>query len=1538
MKSMRAVFAGSTSLVIDCAEAFRIAGHGQVHLITDCPAVHDWANRRGLRCSANAGDAIPQLVEPFDFLFCMDDGAGLPAHWVGAARTLAAQLHLSLEPPYGQAHAPSWAILDQKLFHGVTWRDMRAAAGQADIISQLPISLSRLDTAGSVYAKCHEAGLAAFTSMLEDLRGNALRRHASGVRPQALKPSLPSAGGTIDFCGPARDVVALVSALNMTPLPNDFVRAKVFLGNTVVLADSAVALPNAASGPPGYIVRADKETLQIAAIDHDVVLNGCRDLSGRPAGPHLTPGTCLPRAVGGQLEALVARGPLLKKHEAFWRMTFAGIAPIKLPYPHGQDGPAFGDRQTHTVRLPSFQQADMGFDFGAAFCAWLSALTSRETVTVLYTDQALTQQAESLEAWLSHWVPLTLTLKQDLNHLQVAHLSRQKIAELQREGPYLNDLPARLGLDANSLIRLSKVGLNKCDHVLRANMILMLAVDSQQATLVADAAAFCPAMLQTMTEHFSTFIAAWRRGSSLAQTPLIPAGEAALVQALNSKATDYDARASVQALIAEQALRTPDHPAVSHQGISLSYGELEYRANALAGRLQSRGVQPGDIIGVCLGRGLDIVVAMLAVLKTGAAYLPLDPDYPQDRLRYMVDDSQTRLVLTTRALTGVTGIAPGCLCLIDVPDAASASAFQSLPPTFVPHAAYLMYTSGSTGRPKGVLVTHQGLVNLFAGLRKAIPHEPGGRWLAVTSFSFDISVAELWWPLTLGFTVVVHPSNVATTSAAQALVDHRITHLFCTPSMVAVLMVDSVCRKGLSQLSVLMAGGEVFPLQLTRELCGLVSGKVFNVYGPTEISVLCNICELSRHDEFVPLGSPIANTTIWLKTAFGAECPAWVAGELLVGGDGVSDGYWRQPELTSEKFIADPARPGGRLYRTGDVARRRPDGQLEFVGRIDHQVKIRGHRIELGEVEKTLAHLAGVSEAVVLAPEDRSGDRQLVAYIVPQGDARLEPSLVQKAVADVLPVTMVPTAFHVLRAFPLTANGKIDRPALLALTTKHRQAGSNGSTNNSLEDAIATIWAEALGTDHLDVAEDFFSRGGTFSQALQTLPRLQAATGHIVALPDLVRFSSIRALAHKLAADESGRSMKVVDRDAVPTSREAHTPDASPMASAAVSQDLNAVESMLADIWRELFAVPTVRGTDDFFALGGSSLTAVRMFALLRRQIAFDLPLAALFEAPRLADFAALINRSRHPSGVTGRSMRLPSSGSSSQLLHRLWSPLVAICRGDARHSLLFCVHGAGGNVFNFKALSLAIGPHRTVYALQPQGVDGHLPVLESIEAMATQYVAAMREVDATGPYHLIGYSAGGVIAFEMAQQLKKTGARVSLLAMIDTLTPEAALRKRSFFRKLWLARRWRFKFVLERIRQRNSGQRLQDDCQLIEDKLGRGEWLSPELTELHLFNRVLQAQSRYAPERYADSILLFQAEDATTQFLQGGPLMGWEAYVEGAIRVFRIPGSHNSMMQGPGLQKLALMLNRELVQREIIGAAGTYEPAKHLSALAYRR
>ncbi|MDB5966411.1 MAG: MelG protein (non-ribosomal peptide synthetase)-like protein, partial [Polaromonas sp.] len=522
MTAKRAVFAGSTNLLIDCARTFRSAGHVLVHVITCSSAVQQWARDHGVPCSAFVDNPSPRLQEPFDVLFWVDGGAEPPNEWVTAARTLALQLHLTLEPPYTQPHAPSWAILDQKSFHGVTWRNMRAAPGQADVARQLPFGISRTDTAASLHAKCHEAGLAAFRSMLGDIGMNEVRLLASALSQPAGSARLLRAGGTVEFSRPAHEVVALVSALDFRPLPNAYVHAKVLLENTVALAGSAVALPGPASGPPGYLVRAEGDTLTIAAADHDVLISGCFDLSGQPAGKQLSAGTCLPQADEERLQALAARVPHFTAHEKFWRRIFADGVPVELPYPRARSREASGDRQT-MVRLDARERSDPFFDFTAAFCAWLSALTACDTITVLYTDQALARQTTGLEAWLSCWVPLTLPLSEGVTSSQAAGLGRQKLAELHAAGPYLNDLPARLGLDASHLARLSQLGLNRRDQILPANMILMLSVvDDQQAALVADAAEFSPAVVQAMAEHFSAFARAFRHRASLADTPLLP--------------------------------------------------------------------------------------------------------------------------------------------------------------------------------------------------------------------------------------------------------------------------------------------------------------------------------------------------------------------------------------------------------------------------------------------------------------------------------------------------------------------------------------------------------------------------------------------------------------------------------------------------------------------------------------------------------------------------------------------------------------------------------------------------------------------------------------------------------------------------------------------------------------------------------------------------------------------------------------------------------------------------------------------------------
>jgi acyl carrier protein len=336
--------------------------------------------------------------------------------------------------------------------------------------------------------------------------------------------------------------------------------------------------------------------------------------------------------------------------------------------------------------------------------------------------------------------------------------------------------------------------------------------------------------------------------------------------------------------------------------------------------------------------------------------------------------------------------------------------------------------------------------------------------------------------------------------------------------MASMLVADAAGRSALSRLSALMVGGEALPLKLAGELRALVPGELLNMYGPTETTIWSTTCNLAQVGGFVPLGQPIVNTRLSVRSAWDMECPPLVPGELLIGGDGVAQGYLQRPELTAERFVADPARPGTRWYRTGDLVRRHPDGTLEFLGRIDHQVKIRGHRIELGEIESALARLAGVNQVAVVARDDASGEKRLAAYVTAKAGSAPNPEQLRAALAQQLPEVMVPMTVTVLPAFPLTPNGKIDRRALPQPRAQSAAAPAS-APQGQLESTIAAIWQEVLGLPQVGTDDNFFDLGGHSLLVVQVQRRLREACGREVSITDMFRLSTIRALAAHLAGN-----------------------------------------------------------------------------------------------------------------------------------------------------------------------------------------------------------------------------------------------------------------------------------------------------------------------------------------------------------------------------------------------------------------------------------
>lgn len=572
----------------------------------------------------------------------------------------------------------------------------------------------------------------------------------------------------------------------------------------------------------------------------------------------------------------------------------------------------------------------------------------------------------------------------------------------------------------------------------------------------------------------------------------------------------------VHRLFEEQAERTPDRIGVAFENESLTYRELNDRANRLAHRLHRLGVGPDSLVGVFVGRSLDLVVSILGILKAGGAYVPLDPEFPQDRLAFMIEDTAVPVILTQERLLESLPEHRAKTLRIDsdwtsITEEDSTNFEGNISSQ---NLAYAIYTSGSTGKPKGVLVEHRNVVNFFTGMDDRILHDPPGVWLAVTSLSFDISVLELFWTLTRGFTIVLHSeeSPEREFSIARLIERHGVTHFQCTPSMAGILAARSEARAAFGSLQQMMVGGEAFPIALAKDLRAALSGKLTNMYGPTETTIWSTTFEIDSADPGVPIGRPIANTSIYILDPCGNPQPIGVPGELYIGGKGVVRGYHGRPELTAERFVKDPfsKEPNARMYRTGDLARYRKDGNIDFLGRLDHQVKIRGHRIELGEIESVLDSHPAIEKSIVVAREDLPGELRLVAYLTSSRNEVPGEGELRRYLGERIPNTMIPSAFVALEEFPLTPNGKVDRKALPAPQKKRPDLDQPyRAPRNDLEKRLAELWAANLYLDQVGVHDRFFDLGGNSLQAARVINQLQEELGETIYVVSLFEAPTI---------------------------------------------------------------------------------------------------------------------------------------------------------------------------------------------------------------------------------------------------------------------------------------------------------------------------------------------------------------------------------------------------------------------------------------------
>ncbi|MBW3571261.1 MAG: amino acid adenylation domain-containing protein [Gemmatimonadetes bacterium] len=762
--------------------------------------------------------------------------------------------------------------------------------------------------------------------------------------------------------------------------------------------------------------------------------------------------------------------------------------------------------------------------------------------------------------------------------------------------------------------------------------------DALAAALQAPEALLDEATVRRMARHLTTILAAIAgdRARPVSRIALADGEEVAQVAAWSDGGPALLEEGVIHHLFQAQARETPDAVALVHGHAEVTFDELNRRANRIAHGLIAAGVERGECVGVCLARTPALVAAMLGILKSGAAYVPMDPAHPAPRHRAALALSAARRVITDAASRAALGELPGSVAAATVAELEAEGEDDPAPRAGPGDLAYVIFTSGSTGGPKGVAIEHRATAAMLAWVRELLGEERSAV-LGATPVTFDVSVAELFGTLCCGGTVVLVENALAGLPRGR-----RVLAAPMTPTAAAELLREGRLPAGAQTL---LLGGEAVPPPLVGALAESGVPRIVNLWGPTEDTTYSTWAVLEPGDDRVGVGRPIPGGRVYVLDAHLRHAGIGEPGEVWTAGAGVARGYAARPALTAQKFVPDPyGPPGSRMYRTLDRGRWREDGTLEYLGRMDAQVKVRGHRIELEEVEQALAAHPAVAHAAVAARGDGGAGARLAGYLVARTGAEAPGGTELRAfLRERLPEYMVPAAFAWTDALPRTGSGKLDRRALPPV-----DAGPDG-------------------------AEFVAPRPG--------------------------------------------------------------------------------LEARIAAVWQDVLGVDRVGAHDDFFDLGGQSILATRLVARLQGELGIQVPIGMLMQAPTVEALARAVE-------AGARSVRLPLV------------PLQTF--GD--RPPLFLAHPAGGHVICYRGLAVNLAPDQPVYGLQPRGLEDGAEPIDDLGEMAAYYVDAIRRFRPRGPYRLGGWSFGGVVAWEMARQLRAAGEEVDLLAMLDTspLTDEA--------------------------------------------------------------------------------------------------------------------------------------------------------------------
>lgn len=1114
-------------------------------------------------------------ARPFDYLFSANNPHVIPESLLSLPQRQAINYHDSLLPKYAGMYATSWALIQGEKRHGITWHIMSGKVDAGDILEQRAVDIEENETAFTLNIKCYQAALDAFRDLLEKLKRGEASPRPQNLAERSYFPlhEPPPAGGLIHWEQPAEDIAALVRGLDFGAYPNPLGQAKLLIGGEVYALVQAMA-GTARSGQPAGTVLGIGHGLEVATRTQDLILTRLQTLAGEPvpigdvAERHgLCTGTRLPNPPLSRRERLRELSARLKPHEGYWRRRLETLQAARLPYRPGQ-APGFPNSQPDApsilrrLSLPSAAREVLQGNghtpsqtLLTLFAIYLCRIGATYVFDLGYQWPDLRDTLSGAEPYFEPEPPLRVELNPDHPFSEAYSVLENALGETHRRGTFARDMisrypslktPESLGTPVR-IIRYREFSGREPG---RGSGLCLYLPESPAASeetwgiLAGEAGLYDQEILARMESHLlrllDSVVAPCHQAPAvpIARLPLLPAAEHERIRhwAAGAPVEPFQgAEGLVHRLFEEQAGKTPEAVAVYDAAASaggggippaaLTYRELNRRANRIAHRLRRLGLGPKARVGLAVERSPAAVAGLLGILKAGGVHVPLDPGYPADRLRYMIADGEIRLILVdgNRPLpAGIDG-----LTLIDLRDAEleAESTADPDPRSVAEDPAYLIYTSGSTGEAKGVLVAQGDFARHCRSIRAAYGLTPADRVLQLASLNFDVSLEQILPPLLAGAAIVLGEACPAGEFHRRVLA-YRLTvmdlPLGYFQQIVAAWTAEPAAVAG-HGLRLLIVGNEAIPGEFVTRLRSspLRHTRLLNAYGPTEAVISASLYEIpedldpGRFPHSLPIAQVnreplLADRRLYVLDAHRQLLPMGVTGELHLGGI-LAHGYLNRPELTREAFIESPFEPGCRLYRTGDLARLNPDGTVEFMGRVDEQIKIRGFRVELGEIEASLRRHPEIQEAVAVFRDTR-----IVAYLVastPAGTAEEWRAFL----GEYLPGPMIPAVFVRVEALPRTVNGKVDRKALRErpLEDFGRCLGQAGflAPATTTEQRLAEIWRRIFSREAVGRSDDFFDLGGHSLAALQLANEIQGLFRISLPLPSVFAHPSLSALA-----------------------------------------------------------------------------------------------------------------------------------------------------------------------------------------------------------------------------------------------------------------------------------------------------------------------------------------------------------------------------------------------------------------------------------------